>query len=130
MASKLTKLISYSMAGVVSAALAVFAVSCGDDKKDDEKASTTTTLKYADVSSTITTYCATSGCHDAAGASASGSYDMTTQAKTKTKASTAAARMENSSNPMPPVGSQKTALDAATTAKANLLAWLKAGAPE
>lgn len=131
MTSKFANMIGYSLAGIISAGLVAFVVSCGDDKKEDKPATTTTALKYSDVSTTISTYCATSGCHNAAGAAASGNYDMTSRAKVAAKAATAASRIESTANPMPTAGStQKTQFDAATTAKANLLAWLKAGAPE
>lgn len=108
--------------------MAATVVSCGDDKKETTTA--TTAIKYSEVSALIATNCATSGCHNAA--SKSGSYDMSSRTAIATKASSAAARMELASNPMPPTTAtaQKAAIDKDTTGKANLIAWLKAGAPE
>ena len=103
--------------------------SCSKSDDDTPAAiATTTTIKYSQVSALISTSCATAGCHNAA--SKSGSYDMSTRAGVAAKATTAAARIESTSNPMPPSGTAKTNFDKETTGKANLIEWLKAGAPE
>ena len=115
--------------------LLILAASCGDDKKDTPAATpttaptATTTIKYSQVSAFVGSYCSASGCHDAT--TKSGSFNTTTRAGIALKATTAAARIELASNPMPPTGSaQKTSFDKETAGKANLLEWLKAGAPE
>lgn len=120
---------------LIRGTLTVFAVlglfSCSSDSKEDAQATTTptTTLKYSNVSAFVGSHCASSGCHDSS--TKAGSYNMSSRTGIATKATSAASRIESSSSPMPPSGSaEKTSFDSETAGKANLIEWLKAGAPE
>ncbi len=130
MAFKLSRASSFIGALVVTSAVALGAMSCGEDSKKEEAAApitTTTTIKYADVSTFVNANCANSGCHNAT--TKAGSYDMSTIVGIAAKASKSVTRIEEKT--MPQVGSaQKTAFDADKTNSAKVLEWLKAGAPE
>ena len=134
MRNSCTRLWHRVAAPIAGAALAIAGVSCSTEKKNEPVATETSaapvsSIKYTEVSSFIGTYCSASGCHDST--TKSGSYNTTTRAGVAAKASTAASRIESTSLPMPPDGSaQKTAFAKEAAGKANLLAWLKAGAPE
>ena len=127
MAFKLSRASSLISALVITSAVAFVAMSCGsEDSKKEEPATTTTTVKYADISAFVGTSCATAGCH--AASNPADGYSMATRASIAARASEAAAAIENGS--MPQAGAQKTAFDANTSSKAKLLEWLKAGAPQ
>lgn len=128
MASKASKLISFSAAGLIAAALTFVALSCGDDKKADDPAPTTTTVKYADVSAYINASCATSACHDAV--SPESSYDMSTRAGAAAKASQSVSRINLGTMPPTTATTEVAAFKASADSKAKLLEWLKAGATE
>lgn len=123
-----SKFINFSVAGLISAALITGLVSCGEDKKDEDKAATTTTVKYADVSAYINASCATSACHDAV--SPESGYNMATRAGTATKASSSASRIEQGTMPPLTATAELAAFKASADSKAKLIAWLKAGATE
>ena len=127
MAFKLSRASSFIGALVVTSAVALGAMSCGEDSKKEETATPTTTVKYSEISTFVNANCANSGCHNAT--TAAGSYNMSTRAGIATKADKSVTRIE--AKTMPQVGSaQKTAFDADTTNAAKVLEWLKAGAPE
>lgn len=127
MTVKTHKVVGYVLFGIFLAATVTAVSSCGsDDKKKEETPTTTTTLKYTDVSATINASCVTSGCHNTKIA-AQGNYDMRTRAGIAEKAALAASRIEAGTMP---TGTYKTQLDGSPTAKANLIQWLKAGAPQ
>lgn len=103
---------------------------CGDDSttKDDAKDGTTSALKYSDVQALITSSCAGSGCH--AGASGSAGVDLSTEAGVRANAAASARRIEASTMPLASSAGYSAWTAATAQQRANVLNYLKAGAPE
>lgn len=113
-----------ALAALVSCLGASLVVACGkDDDKDENKPAdnTTTTIKWADVSSTVQSCRA---CHGSNYATSGGGYDLSTADKLKANASAAADAVEKGRMPK---GSPSIA---ASTEGQNLIKWLKAGATD
>lgn len=99
--------------------------SCGIEEEEKSEDPPSTSLTYADVKPTIDTSCAFSGCH----VSGFQFGDLSTEEGVRSYA--AAAYQEITSGSMPSSSEQaiKSAFDSNTSAKANLLEYLNAGAP-
>lgn len=92
---------------------------CGSSSSSDSTPAPTTKLKYADVSATINTNCATSGCHSSA--QRADGIDLSTHAGVKANAAKAAEEITKKGMP-PPDNTLNASFHgtANTEAKANL----------
>lgn len=114
--------------GLIIFGLALALGSCGgDDDDDDDDTTPTTSLTYSDVSTFINQHCASAACHSAE--TKGGNVDLSSHTGVQTHAAASATAIENGT--MPQAGSaERTSFDSETSGKANLLEYLKAGAPE